>query len=72
VEHLADPIITCFIRGRRGRDRMVIGFTTTAQSVPIYSYEFESRSCRGVLDTTLCDKICHRGFPPLITLTTTI
>jgi hypothetical protein len=21
--------------------------------------EFESRSLRGVLDTTLCDKVCH-------------
>ena len=71
MEHLADPVIICFIRGRRGRDRMVIGFTTTAQSVPIYSYEIESHSCRGVLDTTLYDTICYR-FPPLITLTTTI
>jgi len=28
--------------------------------VPITTnVEFESRSCRGVLDTTLCDKICQ-------------
>ena len=46
------------MRGRRGRDRMVGGFTII---YPISAYhhlssEFESRSGRGVLDTTLCDK----------------
>ena len=31
------------------------------QSVPIATkIEFEPRSCRGVLDTTLCDKVCQR------------
>jgi hypothetical protein len=35
-------------RGRRGRDRMVVEF------------EFETCSCRGVLNTTLCDKVCQR------------
>jgi len=43
--------------GRRGRDRMVVGFTTTC-TVSTYhhwSCEFESRSWRGVLDTTLCE-----------------
>jgi hypothetical protein len=39
--------------------------------------EFESRSWRGVLDTTLCDKVCllfaaGRWFPPPIKLTATI
>ena len=39
--------------GRRGHDRMVVGFTTT---YAISAYEFEPRSWRGVLHTTLCDK----------------
>ena len=30
------------------------------QSVPIITREFERRSWRGVLDTTLCDKVCQR------------
>jgi len=25
----------------------------------LFSYQFESDSCRGVLDTTLCDKVCQ-------------
>ena len=37
-------------RGRHGRDRMVIGFKLPVQSVHI--------TRRGVLDTTLCDKVC--------------
>ena len=33
----------------------------SVQSVPIATkIEFEPRSCRGVLDTTLCDKVCQR------------
>ena len=42
-----------------GRDHMVVGFTTI-YAISAYhhkSCEFESRSCRGVLDTTLCDKV---------------
>jgi hypothetical protein len=38
---------------------MVVGFTTTC-AVSAYhhqSCEFEPRSWRGVLDTTLCDKV---------------
>ena len=59
------------LRDRRGRDRMVVGFTTTyAISVyHNYSGEFYSRSWLGVLDTTLCDHVCqwcaagrHSGF----------
>jgi len=42
--------------GRRGRVRMVVGFTTTCA---IKSCEFESRSWRGVLNTTLCDEVCQ-------------
>ena len=44
-----------------GRDRMVVGFTTTC-AVSAYhhqSCEFQPRSWRGVLDTTLCDKVCQ-------------
>jgi hypothetical protein len=43
------------------RDRMVVGFTTTC-AISAYhhkSCEFEPRSWRGVLDATLCDKICQ-------------
>jgi hypothetical protein len=47
-------------RVRRGRDRMVVGFTTTCEisACHHYSYELEPRSWRGVLDITLCDKVC--------------
>jgi hypothetical protein len=38
----------------RGRDRMVVEFTTTCAI-----REFEPCSWRGVLDKTLCDKIGH-------------
>ena len=43
--------------GRRSRDRMVVGFTTTRTSSAYdhQSCEFEPRSWRGVLDITLCD-----------------
>jgi hypothetical protein len=40
---------------------MVVGFTTTC-SISVYhheSCEFKSCSWRGVLDTTLCDKVCQ-------------
>ena len=45
----------------RGRDRMLVGFTTTC-SISAYhhlSCEFESRSWRGVLGAILFDKICQ-------------
>ena len=45
--------------GRRGRDRMVFGCTTTC-AISDYNHlscEFEPRSWRAVLDTTLCDKV---------------
>jgi hypothetical protein len=48
------------VGGRRGRDRMVLGFTTT-YAISAYHHwccEFESHSWRVVLDTTLCDKVC--------------
>ena len=40
---------------------MVVGFTTTC-AISVYHHkrcEFKSRSRRGVLDTTLCDKVCR-------------
>jgi hypothetical protein len=48
--------------GRRGHDRMVVGFTTI---YAISSYrqqrcEFEPRSWQGVLDTTLLSVTCGR------------
>jgi hypothetical protein len=55
----------CFITvktlGRRGRDRMVVGFTTTCgiSACHHYSCEFEPCSWRGVLNTTLCDIVCQ-------------
>jgi hypothetical protein len=45
-------------RGLHGRDRMVVGFTTT-YAYHQYRCGFESRSWRGVFDTTLCDKVCQ-------------
>ena len=54
--------ITKIIQGSsRGRDRTVVGFTTTC-AINAYhhsSCEFESCSWRGVLYTTLCDKVCQ-------------
>jgi hypothetical protein len=50
-----------YIWGRRGRDRMVFGFTTT-WTISAYqriSREFESRLWWCVLDTTLCDQACQ-------------
>ena len=46
-------------RGRRGHNRMLVGFTTTC-AISAYhhlSCEFEPHSWRAVLDTTLCDKV---------------
>ena len=49
------------IRVHRGHDRMVVGFTTTC-AINAYhqqSREFDPCSWRGVLDTTVCDKVCQ-------------
>jgi hypothetical protein len=46
--------IFIFLNANSGRDRMVVEFTISA-----YHCEFEPRSWRGVLDTTLCDKVCQ-------------
>jgi hypothetical protein len=43
--------------GRHGRDHIIIGFTTPCTIITYHQRcEFESRSWRGVLDTTLCIK----------------
>ena len=51
-------IVFC-IRGRRGHDRMVVGFITAVMAYDPKGCESKSRSWRGVLDTTLCDKVCQ-------------
>jgi hypothetical protein len=51
-------IVFC-IRGRRGHDRMVVGFITAVMAYDHKGCESKSRSWRGVLDTTLCDKVCQ-------------
>ena len=45
------------MRDHRGCDRMVGGFTFThvINAYHYYSFEFDSRSKRGVHDTTICD-----------------
>ena len=52
------PIID---RGHRSRDHVVVGFTTTytLSAYHHWSCQFEFRSWRGVLDTTLCEKVCQ-------------
>ena len=51
--------MTC--RNRRGRDRLVFGFTTThaISSYHLYSCEFEPYSWRGVFGPTSCDEVCQ-------------
>ena len=47
-------------RGCHGRDRVVIWFTAYAINCYYhYHCEFEPRSWWGVLDITLCDKVCQ-------------
>jgi hypothetical protein len=71
------------IKGRRGRDRMVVGFTTT-YAISAYHhgcYEFQSRPGQGVQHyvITFISNLRQVGgflwvlrFPPLIKLTATI
>ena len=52
-----------FIMGHRGHDRMVVGFTIT-YAISAYhhkccNFEYRIPLRRGVLDTTLCDKVCQ-------------
>jgi hypothetical protein len=54
-------LVPCSLGGRNGRDRTVVGFITT-YGISAYHHqrcEFEQSLWRGVLDTTLCDKVCH-------------
>ena len=49
------------IKNRGHCDRMVVGFTTTC-AINAYHHkrcEFEPCSWQGLLDTTLCDKVCQ-------------
>jgi len=63
--------------GLCGRDHMVVGFTTTYDSVPIISNVVSSNLAHaGVLDTTLCDKVCQwlaagRWFSPVTPVSST-
>jgi len=53
--------LSVYFWGRRGRGCMAVEFTTTC-AISAYhhlSCEFESRSARGVLESTLCYKVCH-------------
>ena len=68
------------LRSCRGRGHMVAGLTTT-YTISGYHQEFESCWWWGVLDTSLCDKVCQwlvygilrrLRFPPSIQLTATI
>jgi len=47
--------------GRRGRDRMVVGFTSACEISAYHHLSCELEPCawRGVLDTTVCDKVCR-------------
>ena len=49
------------LRGCHGRDCMVVGFRTTCATSAYHhkSCEFKPSSWRGVIDTTLCDKVCQ-------------
>ena len=83
LEH--NTIITKETWGRCGLNILVLGFTSTC-AINSYHHskcEFEARSWRGGLDTTLCDKVFSDlrqvsvflwvlRFPPPIKLTTTI
>jgi hypothetical protein len=54
-------LISIVFQGRRGRDRMVVGFTTICAIRAYHPWicEFLPSSWRCVLDTTLCDKVCQ-------------
>jgi len=49
------------LRGRRGRDRTVVGFITT-YAISVYHHyrcAFEPRPWGGIFDTTLSDEVCQ-------------
>jgi hypothetical protein len=48
------------LRGYWGHDHMVVGFTTTKVTHAYHHQsEFKFHLWRGVLNTTLCDKVCQ-------------
>jgi len=51
-------VVGGLLRGRHGRDRMVVGFITTYAISAYHHYGCDVEFCswQGVLDTTLCDK----------------
>jgi hypothetical protein len=51
--YVGSIVLTIGSRGRRGHDRILVGFTTT---YVIRGYH-KQRQWRCVLDTTLCDKV---------------
>ena len=53
-------VINC-VKSRHGDDRMVVEVRCTyaISAYHHYSWELHFRSLRGVLDTTLCDKVCQ-------------
>ena len=55
------PTFLYISRGHCGRDRMVVGFSLSLQSVPITTNVVSSNPCSwwSVLDTTLCDNVCQ-------------
>ena len=60
IVHLVTISTTCnYNRSRNGPDSMVVGFITTCATSAYHhlSCEFKSRPWRGVLDTTLGDKV---------------
>ena len=59
-ERVISPFhLKLFINSLRGhRDRMVVGFTYAIGAYHHYHWELKSCSWRGVLDSTLCDKVC--------------
>jgi hypothetical protein len=60
---MEDQVGLLFDGDRRGRDRMVVGFTTTLPMEPVlittYTLWVQIQLRRAVLDTTLCDKVCQ-------------
>jgi hypothetical protein len=63
---ISEILISCrpmvkLTRGRRGPDHMVVGFTATCEISAHHQWSWEFEPCwwRGLLDTTLCDKLCQ-------------
>jgi len=48
-----------YIKERCPRDRMIVKFTTAYAIIAYHHwcFEFEVRSCRGILDTVLCEEV---------------